>query len=163
KDDGPMRLKSALRVIFSKYCDNARLTAQQNILLCDLAAESRLEIERVFKDHGVELVGQLSNVRRFSFACPALPTWGLAITESERVMPAIVRELEGEVARLGLAEARFAIHMTGCPNGCSRPYNCDIGIVGRTLDAKSGEGKYTLFIGGNLQGTRMNTVYKDLV
>ncbi|HEX6963852.1 MAG TPA: NADPH-dependent assimilatory sulfite reductase hemoprotein subunit [Lacipirellula sp.] len=163
KDEGSLRLKTALRRIFGEYCSNARLTAQQNILLCDLAAESRGPIEQLLAEHGVETADQLSNVRRYAFACPALPTCGLAITESERVMPAIVRELEAEVARQGLSGERFAIHMTGCPNGCARPYNCDIGIVGRTLDPKRNEGKYTIFLGGNIEATRMNVVYKDLV
>jgi sulfite reductase (ferredoxin) len=163
KDDGPVRLKSALTHIFSGVCSNARLTAQQNILLCDLAAESRPHIEQILADHGVATVERISNVRRFAFACPALPTCGLAITESERVMPRIISKLEDELERQGLADAQFAIHTTGCPNGCARPYNCDVGIVGRTLDVKSGEGKYTIFLGGNLEGTRMNVLYKDLV
>ena len=163
KDEGSYRLKTALREIFRSHCQEARLTAQQNILFCNLDAAARPTLERILAEHGVPTVDQISNVRRFSFACPALPTCGLAITESERVMPALVAELESELNRLGLNESRFAVHMTGCPNGCARPYNCDIGIVGRSIDGKTGEGKYTLFIGGNLQGTRMNFVYRDLV
>jgi sulfite reductase (ferredoxin) len=163
KDDDSVRLKTALRQVFSEYCSNARLTAQQNLLLCDLLPESRPIIEKILAEHGVPMVEQLSNLRRFAFACPALPTCGLAITESERAMPAILGDLEQLLNRLCLDDARFALHTTGCPNGCSRPYNCDIGIVGRTLDGKTGEGKYTIFLGGNMQGTRMNTVYQDLV
>ncbi len=163
KDDGPLRLKSALRAIFSGPCSHARLTAQQNLLLCDLTSDARAAVEQILADHGVATIDRMSNVRRFAFACPALPTCGLAITESERAMPAIIAGLEQLLNRLGLAEARFAIHATGCPNGCARPYNCDVGIVGRTLDSKTGEGKYTIFLGGNMQGTRMNVVYRDLV
>lgn len=163
KDDGEMRLKSALRLIFERFGPSGRLTAQQNILLCDLPEPLRPEIEQVLSDHGVPTVDRISNVRRFSFACPALPTYGLAITESERVIPALVGELEAELIQLGLADKQFTVRMTGCPNGCARPYNADIGIVGRSVDGKTGEGKYTIFVGGNLIGTRMNAVYKDLV
>jgi sulfite reductase (ferredoxin) len=123
----------------------------------------RSDIEQILAEHGVPLVEQISNVRRLTFACPALPTCGLAITESERVAPALVAQLEAEIDQLGLAAEKIGIHMTGCPNGCARPYNTDVGIVGRSIDGKTGEGKYTIFLGGNLIGTRLNTIYKDLV
>lgn len=163
KDEGVFKLKSALRAIFNGICDTARLTAQQNILLCDLESADRPRVERILTDHGVATVERISNVRRFAFACPALPTCGLAVTESERMMPKLLGELETELTRVGLAASRFSTHITGCPNGCARPYNCDLGIVGRSVDGKSGEGKYTLFVGGNQCGTRMNTLYQDLV
>lgn len=163
KDEGPMRLKSALRALLTRYQPNGRLTSHQNILLCDLDPGWRSDIEQILAEHGVPLVEQISNVRRLTFACPALPTCGLAITESERVAPALVAQLEAEVEQLGLASEEIGIHMTGCPNGCARPYNTDVGIVGRSLDGKTGEGKYTIFLGGNLIGTRLNTIYKDLV
>lgn len=163
KDEGDLRLKSALREILQRFRPGARLTAQQNILLCDLPSTLRPGIEQIFSEHGVPTVQQISNVRRFSFACPALPTCGLAITESERVMPAVMSELEAELSQLGLADKQFTVRMTGCPNGCARPYNADIGLVGRSADGKTGEGKYTIFVGGNLIGTRMNAVYKDLI
>jgi sulfite reductase (ferredoxin) len=163
KDEGELRLKTALRVLLDRYQPTGRLTAHQNILLCDLDPSWRPEIEQVLAQHGVATVDQISNVRRMTFACPALPTCGLAITESERVAPSLVSELEAEITRLGLDSEKLGIHMTGCPNGCARPYNTDIGIVGRSIDGKSGEGKYTIFLGGNLIGTRMNTVYKNLV
>ena len=163
KDEGSVKLKSALRCVFERFQPGGRLTAQQNLLFCDLDPATRPEIDRILLDHGVPTVDTISNLRRFSFACPALPTCGLAITESERVMPALVSELEAELAQLGLADKQFTLRMTGCPNGCARPYNADIGLVGRSVDGKSGEGKYTIFVGGALNGTRMNRVYKDLV
>ncbi len=163
KDDGQMRLRSALRQIFARLQPDARLTAQQNVLLCDLAESTRPEIEQILSTYGVPTAASMSNVRRHSFACPALPTCGLAITESERVMPKLIAELEAELSRLGLADEQFTVRMTGCPNGCARPYNADIGLVGRSVDGKTGEGKYTIFVGGNLIGTRINVVYKDLV
>jgi sulfite reductase (ferredoxin) len=90
-------------------------------------------------------------------ACVALPTCGLAITESERALPGIIDQLEPELARLGLDSDRFIVRMTGCPNGCARPYNADVGLVGKAKD------KYTVFLGGRLQGNRLNFIYKDLV
>ncbi|MCG6158103.1 NADPH-dependent assimilatory sulfite reductase hemoprotein subunit [Rubinisphaera margarita] len=163
KDEGNLRLKTALRQLFSEHVPTARLTAQQNILLCDLDETQRPIIEQILAEHGVDTVGQISNVRRFSFACPALPTCGLAVTESERALPSVLSELEAELAEMGLAEEKFTIRMTGCPNGCARPYNADIGLVGRSVDGKTKEGKYTIFVGGNLIGTRLNVVYKDMV
>ena len=163
KDEGDLRLKTALRKLFTELVPTARLTVHQNILLCDLEERQRPKIERLLADHGVVTVDQISNARRFAFACPALPTCGLSVTESERVMPLVISQLEDALGQLGLADEKFAIHMTGCPNGCARPYNCDIGLVGKSVDGKSGEGKYTIFVGGNLIGTRMNRIYKDLV
>ena len=83
-------------------------------------------------------------------ACPALPTCGLAVTESERVMPEIIDQLEVELEKLDLQDEVFTTRMTGCPNGCARPYNSDIGLVGKTKD------KYTIFLGGRVLGDRLN-------
>ena len=90
-------------------------------------------------------------------ACVALPTCGLAITESERRLPSIIDSLEQPLAKLGLDKERFTIRMTGCPNGCARPYNADLALVGKAKD------KYTLFAGGGWLGNRLAYVYKDLV
>ncbi len=163
KDQNGLQLKTALRAILRDLVPTVRLTAQQNILLCDINEKDRDTISRLLKEHGVLQAKEISNVRRYSFACPALPTCGLAVTESERVLPFVLEKIEHDIQELGLGEKRFTIRMTGCPNGCARPYNADIGLVGRSVDGKSGKGKYTIFIGGNLIGTRMNTVYKDMV
>ncbi len=90
-------------------------------------------------------------------ACVAWPTCGLAITESERALPGMIDQLEVELAKLGLSNETFTLRMTGCPNGCARPYNCDIGLVGKAA------GKYTVFVGGRLLGDRLNFNYKDMV
>jgi sulfite reductase (ferredoxin) len=81
----------------------------------------------------------------------------LAITESERALPSMIDKLEVELAKLGLDREDFTLRMTGCPNGCARPYNCDVGLVGKTV------GKYTVLVGGRLLGDRLNFIYKDLV
>lgn len=163
KDDGDLRLKTAFRVLFNGHVSNARLTAQQNVLLCDIEPSQRGEIEKILAEHGVVTVERISNARRFSFACPALPTCGLAVTESERALPSVIDEVEAELSELGLADEQFTIRMTGCPNGCARPYNADVGLVGRSVDGKTGEGRYTVFLGGSLLGTRMAEIYKDQV
>jgi sulfite reductase (ferredoxin) len=90
-------------------------------------------------------------------ACPALPTCGLAVTESERILPSMIDQLETELESLGLGGEVFTTRMTGCPNGCARPYNSDIGLVGKTKE------KYTILLGGRRQGDRLNFIYKDLV
>ena len=90
-------------------------------------------------------------------ACPAVPTCGLALSEAERALPALIDQLEVQLKRLELNNEKIGIRMTGCPNGCARPYQSDIGIVGRSGD------KYTVFVGGNLIGDRLNFPLKDLV
>jgi sulfite reductase (ferredoxin) len=151
------RLKTALREICSMLRPPLRLTPHQSIIFCDIAREDRGRLERILRGHCVPLSEDYTSVRRWSMACPALPTCGLAVAESERVMPSIIDQLEIELERLGLQDEVFTTRMTGCPNGCARPYNSDIGLVGKTKD------KYTIFLGGRLLGDRLNFIYKDLV
>jgi sulfite reductase (ferredoxin) len=157
KDEGDLRIKSGLRAILEKYGMRTRLTPLQSAILCDIEPAERKTIERMLSQHGVKLDTEISLTRRFAIACPAFPTCGLSITESERVLPQLIDSLETEMARIGLAGERIAVHMTGCPNGCARPYTPEIGLVGKTL------GKYTIYVGGNATGTRLGFIYKDLV
>jgi sulfite reductase (ferredoxin) len=151
------RLKSALRRILHDIKPGVRITAHQSLLFTDLTITDRERIVHILHNHGVKTSEEISTLRRWSMACVALPTCGLAVAESERVLPGLIDSLEPEVAKLGLSHDAFTVRMTGCPNACARPYNSDIGIVGRTL------GKYTLFLGGRLLGDRLNTLYKDVV
>ncbi len=157
KDEGSFRLKSALRKICTELRPGIRLTPHQSILFIDLPSEQKPMLEQILREHGVPLSEEITNLRRYSMACPALPTCGLAVAESERTLPGIIDQLEVEVARLGLSPDIFTLRMTGCPNGCARPYNSDIGLVGKTA------GKYTVYLGGRLLGNRLNFIYKDLV
>ncbi len=134
-----------------------RITAHQSILFTDLEESHRERIATILHEHGVKISEEISTLRRWSMACVALPTCGLAVAESERVLPGLIDLLEPEVAKLGLDRDAFTLRMTGCPNACARPYNADIGIVGRT------KGKYTMFLGGRLLGDRLNQKYKDVV
>ena len=157
KDEGDFRLKAALRMLCREIPMTLRLTAHQSILFCDVQAPFREVLEQILREHGVPLSEDISTVRRWSMACVAWPTCGLAITESERALPGMIDDLEPTLAKLGLSNEKFTIRMTGCPNGCARPYNSDIGLVGRA------QGKYTIFVGGRLLGDRLNTLYKDHV
>jgi sulfite reductase (ferredoxin) len=157
KDDGTLRVRSGLREIVRRFRPRLRLTPQQDVLLCDLDAGVKDHLEEVLESHGIPRPDRVSPLRQLGMACPAIPTCGLAISESERALPGIIDELERDLARLGLAKERISIRMTGCPNGCARPYQSDIGIVGR-----SGT-KYTLFVGGSVLGDRLNAELKDLV
>ncbi|MDA0658666.1 MAG: NADPH-dependent assimilatory sulfite reductase hemoprotein subunit [Planctomycetota bacterium] len=156
-DNEKMKLKSALRRICREFPSEIRLTSHQSILFTDIVPDRRLELETILRDAGVPLSEDISTVRRWSMACVAWPTCGLAITESERALPGIIDQLEVELAKLALDRDEFTVRMTGCPNACARPYNSDIGLVGKTL------GKYTVYLGGRRLGDRLNFVYKDLV
>ncbi|MCH5377120.1 MAG: NADPH-dependent assimilatory sulfite reductase hemoprotein subunit [Planctomycetes bacterium] len=156
-DDERIQLKSAIREICSRFDPGIRLTAHQSLLFTDIDPSNRDEVEAILHRHHVKLSEEISTVRRWSMACVAWPTCGLAITDSERALPGLIDRLEAELAKLGLENERFTVRMTGCPNGCARPYNCDIGLVGKA------RGKYTVFVGGRLLGDRLNFVYRDLV
>jgi len=157
KDQSSFRLRSALRHLIERLQPSLRITPLQDILLCDLDAGARPEIEHTLSEFGVRLPDQVSQARRHSMACPAIPTCGLAISESERALPGILDQLEVELKRLGLEQERLSVRMTGCPNGCARPYQSDIGLVGRSGD------KYSVFLGGHILGHRLNFLFKDLV
>jgi sulfite reductase (ferredoxin) len=157
QDTDGLRLKTALRNLVEKYRMPLRNTPLQSILLCEIEPAWRREIDGVLRDHGVTPADELTPVRRLAMACPALPTCGLSVTESERVMPQVVEQLEAELAKIGLPDEPISVHMTGCPNGCARPYTPDVGLVGK------GRLKYTLYLGGNTEGTRIAFLYKDLV
>ncbi len=157
KDAGSYRLKSGLRRVVEEYRPGLRLTPSQNILLVNVKGSEREGITRVLAEHGVPVEKQASVLRRASMACPALPTCGLALAESERVMPEVLTRLEGLLEETGLADEEIIIRMTGCPNGCSRPYTAELALVGKA------PGKYQLYLGGDQSGTRLCRLYKESV
>lgn len=157
KDEGPLQLKAMFRKLLTKYGMDTRLTALQGVILCDVDPKDKADINAILAEHGCKQEHELTLARRYSIACPAYPTCGLAVTESERVMPTVMDELEAEMAKHGLANDRITVHMTGCPNGCARPYTPDIGLVGKARN------KYSLYLGGNAQGTRLAFLYEDMV
>lgn len=157
KDTPTAPLKRTLREIVLQYRPAVRISAQQNLLLCDLAPDARPAIDRMLASAGVTPVEELAILTRYAMACPAIPTCGLALADSERALPGILMRIENVLAELGLQDESIALHATGCPNGCARPYNSDIGIVGRS------PGKYTLFLGGDFVGTSLSFPFRDLV
>ena len=157
KDEGALRLRTGLRAIVERFRPELRLTPMQDALLCDLDGAALPEIERMLDEHGIPRPERRSNVRKLSMACPATPTCGLALSEAERSLPGILDELESEMEKLGLENEGISVRMTGCPNGCARPYQSEIGIVGRSGD------KYVVYVGGHVLGHRLNFELRDLV
>jgi sulfite reductase (ferredoxin) len=156
--DGPTRQwKSAIREICHQLHPRLKLTAHQSILFTHLREDQKSTLESILRKHGIPLSEEISTVRRWSIACVALPTCGLAITESERVLPEVIDQLELILESLGLEDDAFTIRMTGCPNGCARPFDAEVGLVGRA------KGKYTLYLGGSRLGNRLGFIHRDMV
>ena len=139
-----------MREIVSRFRCDPILMPSQDIILSEIRPDDRRAIEAVLREHGVRLADDMLPVERWALACPALPSCGLALTEAERVRDDIVGGDRGAAAAYGLERERLSIRITGCPNGCARPYTGDIGIVGRV------PGFYALFVGGDFEGTRLN-------
>jgi sulfite reductase (ferredoxin) len=157
KDEAALRLRAGLRAIVSRFKLDVRLTPQQDILLCGISTADRAAVDSMLNEYGIPRPDTLSQAQKWSMACPAIPTCGLAITESERSLPGVIDQLETVLADLGLAGEPISVRMTGCPNGCARPYQSEVGIVGR------GGTKYTLYIGGDSYGRRLNMEVQDSV
>jgi sulfite reductase (NADPH) hemoprotein beta-component len=152
RDLGDRRLLSGLHAIAELGIGRFILTPNQNLVVADVPAERRGEVDGLVREYGLD--ASLSGLRRNALACVALPTCGLALAESERYLPNLISRLEEELDRVGLAQEDITIRMTGCPNGCARPYLAEIGLVGRS------PGVYNLYLGGAFDGTRMNKLYR---
>jgi sulfite reductase (NADPH) hemoprotein beta-component len=158
KDTTNIRLKTALRQVAEKFAGvEFRLSANQNVLLANVAEGDKAAITALLAAHGVKVEKQASLLHAASMACPALPTCGLALAESERALPGIVDRIEKLCAETGLADQEIIIRSTGCPNGCARPYMAEIAFVGKA------PGRYQLWLGGNTSGTRLNKLFKDVI
>ncbi len=151
------RLRTALRMIIEEFGCNPILMPSQDIILSDIAPDDRAAIDALLRTHAVRTAKDLLPVERWALACPALPTCGLALTEAERVRDDIVGQIRERLAHYGLENERLSVRITGCPNGCARPYTGDIGIVGRM------PGHYSIFVGGDFEGTRLNWALIDKV
>ena len=151
------KAKEAVRLIAEKIDCEFRLTANQNLVIARVSPESKLEIDKIFKEYEVTDSLSLSALRLNSIACTALPTCSLALAESERYLPGLIDELDGIIGELGLRDESIAIRSTGCPNGCGRPYLGEIGLVGKA------PGKYNLYLGAGLDGMRLNKLYRPAI
>jgi sulfite reductase (NADPH) hemoprotein beta-component len=151
--DRPM--KTGLRKIAEIHDGDFRLTANQNLIIARVRPEAKADIEQLMHSHG--LLNDHTGLRLNSMACVALPTCGLALAESERYLPDLVTALDDAVEKAGLRDDEIVIRMTGCPNGCARPYLAEIGLVGR------GPGVYNLYLGAAFDGSRLNKLFcKDI-
>lgn len=148
-DANGINRRTAVREALEQFSDEIRLTPHQDLLLCGVAESDKAEVDALMARYGVPQVDQLSLSVVSSMACPALPTCGQALGEAERVLPELTDRLDSLLIDRGLDGLQIETRMTGCPNGCARPYTAEIGIVGRTKT------RYDVFIGGDAGGTRL--------
>jgi sulfite reductase (NADPH) hemoprotein beta-component len=149
--------KNALREIAKVHKGDFRLTPNQHLMIASVTPEERPRIDALLREHVLDTAHRATGLRLNAMACVALPTCGLALAESERYLPDLVTQLEAEVEAAGLRDDAIVIRMTGCPNGCGRPYLAEIGFVGRA------PGKYNMYLGAAFNGSRLNTLYKPSV
>lgn len=150
--------KKALRAVAEKFTNlEFRLTTNQNLILANATEAEKAGIDALLLEHGVKTENQASVLHAAAMACPALPTCGLALAESERMLPGLVDRIDKLCAEVGLAGEEIIIRSTGCPNGCARPYTAEIAFVGKA------PGRYQVWLGGNASGTRLNHIWKDVV
>ena len=149
------QMRTALRRVIAEFQPEVRFTPGNNALLTNLPASSRAAITAVFAAHGIDVERQGSALRRSSMACVSMPTCGLALAEAERRLPALITDIEGLLEETGLAGEEIVVRMTGCPNGCARPYMAEIGLVGKA------PGRYQVWLGGNQASVRLNRLYLE--
>jgi sulfite reductase (NADPH) hemoprotein beta-component len=148
---------SGMRELAHIHTGDIRLTCNQNLIIANVAAEDRDTIDALVARHGMDGYKKHSGIRQHSIACVALPTCGLAMAESERYLPNLLPKLETLLDRHGLIDAPILLRLSGCPNGCSRPYLAEIALVGRA------PGRYDLRLGADFQGQRLNQAYRENV
>ena len=147
---------SALAAIARVHAGTFRLTANQNVIISEVPANKKRSIERLLQSHGVAPQAA-SKLRQQALACVALPTCGLAMAEAERYLPELTAKTEALLDKHGLLDEPISLRITGCPNGCARPYLAEIALVGKA------PGQYSLFLGGDALGTRLNRLTHENV
>lgn len=153
KEDYP--LMTGLREIAKVHQGDFRLTPNQNLIVANVDAEQKAQIEQLVEQYGLTDGKENSAMRRSSMACVAFPTCGLAMAESERYLPSLIDKLEQVLDEAGLREQEIIIRMTGCPNGCARPGLGEIAFIGKA------PGKYNLYLGASFTGDRLNKLYRE--
>ena len=149
----PMR--TGLREIAKVHDGDFRLTANQNLIIANVSPANRPAIEKLLAEYGIKDSELKSALRLNSMACVALPTCGLSLAEAERYLPTLITELEESLEENGLRHDAITIRMTGCPNGCARPFIAEIGFVGR------GPAAYNVYLGGGFAGQRLSKLYRE--
>jgi sulfite reductase (ferredoxin) len=156
KDEGDFKLRTALREIITEYQLPMRVTPHQNVLIYDIPPTAQAKINQILESNHVEPdPSKIDSLVRLSMACPALPTCGLAVTESERVLPSVNERIRGVLNKVGLKDEAIVIRMTGCPNGCARPYLAELGFVGSFPES------YQVWLGGSPHQTRLARSFTD--
>uniref|UniRef100_A0A7S1FZF0 assimilatory sulfite reductase (ferredoxin) n=2 Tax=Corethron hystrix TaxID=216773 RepID=A0A7S1FZF0_9STRA len=143
KDEGDFRLKTALRVLVDKYDMRMNMSPTQSIILCDIDPKDKADVEQILKDHGILSLEEVDPLARLSMSCPALPLCGLAMTEAERIMPSYIERMRALLVKMNINEEEILMRMTGCPNGCARPYMAELAFVG------DGPKSYQVWLGGS--------------
>ena len=156
-DVGTHRWLSGLRELAKVHTGDFRMTCNQNVIVANVAAADRKRIDAIVQEHGLDGYLNHSGIRRHAVACVALPTCGLAMAESERYLPDLLPKLEKLLSQHELTDAPILLRLSGCPNGCSRPYLGEIALVGR------GPGRYDLRLGADFSGQRLNRIYRENV
>jgi sulfite reductase (NADPH) hemoprotein beta-component len=156
-DSGEQRMLSALAAIAKVHEGTFRLTANQNVIISEVPANRKRSIERLLQSHGIAPEQAISPLRQQALACVALPTCGLAMAEAERYLPELTAKIEALLESHGLLDEAISLRITGCPNGCARPDLAEIGLVGKA------PGQYSLFLGGDGLGTRLNQLSHENV
>lgn len=150
--------KTALRQVAEKFPHlEFRLSANQNVILAKVSESDKAAITALLNAAAVKTERQATVLHAAAMACPALPTCGLALAESERYLPGLIDRIEKLCGDLGLGNEEIIIRSTGCPNGCARPYMAELAFVGKA------PGRYQIWLGGNAAGTRLNRLWKDVV
>ena len=156
-DTDEARWRSGFLAIARMLDGEFRLTGNQNLVVAKISREQRPEVKQLIDEYGLDTHKQHTGLRLHSLACVALPTCGLALAEAERHLPDVVTELEEVIEECGLRHDAITIRMTGCPNGCARPYIAEIAFVGRA------PGKYNVYLGGGFSGQRLSKLYRASV
>lgn len=153
KDAGTWRMKSALREIARIHDGDFRLTPSQNVIISGASDAVKTRIDAILAEHGVAGGENRSRMRLNALSCVSLPTCGLALAESERALPGILERFETVLEEAGLRDDAISLRVTGCPNGCARPFLGEIALVGKA------PGKYALYLGAKYNGTRLNRLF----
>ena len=154
---GEQKYLDALAAIAKVHEGSFRLTSNQNVIISDVASNRRKSVEKLLQSHGIAPTEELTPLRQQALACVALPTCALAMAEAERYLPDLTRKIESLLDKHGLSQQPISLRITGCPNGCARPYLAEIALVGKA------PGQYSLFLGGDNLGTRLNRLTHDNV
>lgn len=155
-DDEQVAMKSAFLEIAKTGKANFRFTGNQNIIISEVSADDKNLIDSILQRFGIIAhTDKASAIRKNSMACVSLPTCPLALAEAQRYMPSLITKIESLLEKNSLSDENIIIRMTGCPNGCARSYNAEIGFVGTAT------GKYNLHLGGDHEGLRLNKIYKE--